>query len=228
MWLLGILLLVILVWIIWKPGDAIRSTLEWIQNQGAIGVLVFGAVYVLACVLLIPGSILTLGAGVLYGPLLGSVYVSVASVLGATISFLMGRFLVRDWVVQKFGSDPRFASLDDAVGQAGWRMVVMLRLSPVFPFNVLNYALGLTQVRLLDYVLASWIGMLPGTVLFVYIGSLLGWSVIQGGQSEHPRSTLEWVFYGVGMLATVWVTYSATQMARKALSKRLPEPHSHS
>lgn len=202
--------------------------LEKIRNLGPVGWLVFIGLYVAACVLFVPGSVLTLGAGAVFGVGLGSMLVSAGSVIGATLSFLIGRFFARDWVTKKAAANPRFAALDAAIGKEGWKIVGLLRLSPVFPFNLLNYLLGVTRVSLRDYVLASWIGMMPGTVMYVYLGSVFGTAV--SGQSRQ-RTPAEWALYGVGLVATIAVTVWITKIAKSALGRRLdsaPPPQSSS
>lgn len=198
----------------------LRRLLDWIREVGLAGVAVFAAVYITATVLFVPGSILTLGAGFVYGVVSGTVYVSVASTIGATAAFLVGRYLARDWVAGKVSGNPRFQSIDRAVGDEGWKIVGLTRLSPIFPFNLLNYAYGLTSVRLRDYFLASWIGMFPGTVMYVYIGSLAG-SLATVGAEERARTAGEWILYGVGLVATVVVTLFVTRLARRALSEKV-------
>lgn len=199
----------------------LRDMLEWIRDRGAAGVAVFIGVYIVATVLFVPGSILTLGAGFVYGVLFGTIWVSIASTIGATAAFIVGRYLTRDWVSGKISGNKRFASIDDAVGNEGWKIVGLTRLSPIFPFNLLNYAYGLTKVSLRDYFLASWIGMLPGTVMYVYIGSLAGDLATIGG--ERSRTTVDWIIYGVGLAATIVVTVFVTRLARKALTRRIDD-----
>src|SRR5215471_6879819 len=155
-----------------RLGGELTSALNAISALGPAAPLAFIAIYIVACVLFIPGSILTIGAGVIFGVIWGSIYVSIASTAGATAAFLVGRYFAREAVARRIEGNPRFRSVDDAVAREGWKIVLLTRLSPVFPFNLLNYAYGLTRVRLGEYVLASWIGMIPATVLFVYIGSL--------------------------------------------------------
>jgi uncharacterized membrane protein YdjX (TVP38/TMEM64 family) len=198
----------------------LRQLLDWINEIGIVGGAVFVAVYVAATVLFVPGSILTLGAGFVFGVLQGTIYVSVASTLGATAAFLVGRYFARDWVAQKVSSNERFQAIDNAVGREGWKIVGLTRLSPIFPFNMLNYAYGLTKVSVKGYFFASWIGMLPGTLMYVYIGSLAG-SIATLGTDGRARTTLEWILYGVGLVATVVVTVFVTRLARKALAQRV-------
>ncbi|MCX5826814.1 MAG: TVP38/TMEM64 family protein [Deltaproteobacteria bacterium] len=199
-----------------------RDALAWIEAAGPIGPLVFFGLYIAACVFMLPGSILSLGAGAVFGVVNGSLLVSLSSSAGATAAFLVGRYLARDFVARRVAGNTTFSSMDEAVASEGWKIVGLTRLSPVFPFNLLNYAFGLTRVSLRDYVLASWIGMMPGTVMYVYLGSLAG-SLAELGAKEsgHARSPAEWALYSVGLIATVAVTVVITRIARRALSRRM-------
>jgi uncharacterized membrane protein YdjX (TVP38/TMEM64 family) len=196
----------------------LRELLQWISGLGASAPLVFIPLYVVACVLFVPGSILTLSAGFLFGVVRGSVYVSVAATLGATLAFLIGRYFARQWVAARLANYPKFKAVDEAVAQEGWKIVALTRLSPVFPFNLLNYAFGLTQVRVRDYVIASWAGTLPGTILYVYLGSLAGdlARVVTGGAKRGPT---EWSLYAVGLLATIAVAVYVTRVSNRALKR---------
>ncbi|MDY7006254.1 MAG: TVP38/TMEM64 family protein [Cyanobacteriota bacterium] len=196
------------------------NALDWIETLGPWGPIAFIIIYILATVLFLPGSLLTLGAGLLFGPIFGSIYVSVASTIGATCAFLVGRYLARGWVSQQIEGNENFKAIDEAVADEGWKIVGLTRLSPIFPFNLLNYAFGLTQVSLRDYFFASWIGMMPGTVMYVYLGSLAG-SLATLGTEGGTRTTAEWILYGVGLIATVAVTLYVTKIARKALQKKI-------
>jgi uncharacterized membrane protein YdjX (TVP38/TMEM64 family) len=182
--------------------------------------VIFVLVYVAATVLFLPGSILTLGAGALFGVVKGSIVVSISATLGATAAFLVGRYLAQDWVARKIEGNPRFKAIDEAVAHEGWKIVGLTRLSPVFPFNLLNYAFGLTRVSLRDYFFASWIGMMPGTVMYVYLGSLAG-DLAAVGAGQGGRTPAPWALYVVGLLATVTVTVYVTRLARAALAKRI-------
>jgi uncharacterized membrane protein YdjX (TVP38/TMEM64 family) len=198
----------------------LRRSLDWIAGLGPGGPIIFILIYILACVLFIPGSVLTLGAGVLFGVVRGAVAVSVASTFGATAAFLVGRYLARSWVEKKIQGNQKFKAIDEAVAREGWKIVGLTRLSPVFPFNLLNYAFGLTRVSLRDYFFASWIGMMPGTVMYVYIGSLAGDLATLGTQGR-SRGAGEWALYVVGLAATVAVTVYVTRIARKALERKV-------
>ena len=199
-----------------------RNALAWIEGAGPIGPIVFFGLYIAACVLMLPGSILTLGAGAVFGVVNGSLLVSLSSTVGATAAFLVGRYLAREMVARRVAGNPSFRAMDEAVASEGWKIVGLTRLSPVFPFNVLNYAFGLTRVSLRDYMLASWIGMIPGTVMYVYLGSLAG-SLAELGAKEggRTRPPAEWALYLVGLIAPVAVTVVITRIARRALDRRI-------
>jgi uncharacterized membrane protein YdjX (TVP38/TMEM64 family) len=196
--------------------ELLKEALGWVAELGPWGPFIFIAVYVVSTVFFIPGSVLTLGAGAVFGVVWGSVYVSIGSTLGATAAFLVGRYLARDTIARKIEGNERFAAIDKAVATEGWKIVGLTRLAPVFPFTLLNYAFGLTRVKLGHYVLASWVGMIPGTVMYVYIGSLA-----QAATGERTRTTGEWVLYGVGLLAAVIVTVLVTRIAKQALARKM-------
>src|SRR2546428_9111738 len=140
--------------------DTLASFLEWVQGIGPWGAVLFGAVYVPAAVLLVPGSLLTLGTGFVFGLAKGTVIVSLGSTAGAAAAFLVGRTLAHDWVARRTAGRPRLAAIGRAVEIEGFKIVLLTRLSPVLPFNLLNYAFGLTAVPFRTYVVASWVGML--------------------------------------------------------------------
>ncbi len=198
----------------------LKDSLGWIAGLGLFGPVVFIVIYILACVLLIPGSILTLGAGFVFGVVRGTIIVSVAATLGATCAFLVGRYLARDWVSRQIDANPKFKAIDEAVAGEGWKIVGLVRLSPLFPFNLLNYMFGLTRVSLRHYFFASWIGMLPGTLMYVYIGSLAG-DLATLGASGRTRSPAEWALYVLGFAATVAFAVYITRLARNALDRRV-------
>ena len=156
-----------------QVGGVVPQFAAWVTTLGWWGPLVFIIGYALAVVALVPGSLLTLAAGAVFGLGQGVAYVFVAAVLGSSAAFLIARYVARSAVERRLANNPRFAALDTALGAQGWKIVLLLRLSPVFPFTMLNYSLGLTKVRFGDYLLAS-VGMLPGTLLYVYSGKLAG------------------------------------------------------
>ncbi|WP_199290109.1 TVP38/TMEM64 family protein [Leptolyngbya sp. FACHB-36] len=198
----------------------LQRLLLWVQGLGPSGAIAFIGIYVLATILFLPGSILTLGGGVLFGIGLGSVCVFVGAVIGAMLAFLIGRYLARGWVAKQLEGKVQFQAIDQAVAREGLKIVLLTRLSPIFPFNLLNYAFGVTQVSLRDYVLGS-IGMLPGTVIYVYIGSLAGNFASLGTETTAPPQLLQWLIRGVGLIAAVAVSFYITRIARKALEQSL-------
>jgi len=205
--------------------QAVQSALGWVDTLGTTGAIAFIALYTLATVLFIPGSLLTLGGGALFGVIFGSLYVFTGAVLGATLAFLIGRYLARGWVAHRIEANPKFKAIDDAIAREGFKIVLLARLSPVFPFNLLNYSLGITQVSLRDYLL-GFAGMIPGTVMYVYIGSLAGnFAMVGVNQATNAElQPLQWMIRIVGLIATVVVTLYVTQIARKALDHHVSNP----
>ncbi len=213
---LGLLGTVVALSLFLPVKDIFLSFLEQVRALGIWGPVLLGAVYIAATVFMLPGAILGLGAGFLFGVIPGVITISVASTLGAGAAFLMGRFLARDWVAEKVASMPRFAALDAAVAREGFKIVFLTRLSPLFPFNLLNYAYGLTGVPFTQYFFASWIGMLPGTILYVYLGSAAH-SLAALAAGDTPKSPLEQVFFWGGLVLALVVVIFVTKVARKAL-----------
>ena len=196
----------------------ITQLLGWTRTLGVWGPIVVGVFYIPACVLMFPGAVIGLGAGLLFGVVTGTITVSLGSTLGACAAFLVGRTIARDWVSRKVRGNARFAAVSDAVAREGFKIVFLTRLSPVFPFNLLNYAYGLTTVPFWKYALASWIGMLPGTILYVYIGSTMG-SLADLAAGNVDGGTAQTVLKWVGLAVTILVTVLITRIARNALKE---------
>lgn len=220
--LIGIVLLVLLVALGRSLGGYVPRFAEWVESLGPLGPIAFVAGYAAAVVAFVPGSVLTLASGAIFGLVEGSIYVFVAAVLGSTGAFLIARHGARAAIERRIEGDDRFAAIDRAVGREGRKIVFLLRLSPVFPFNLLNYALGLTKVGLGDYLVAS-LGMLPGTVLYVYTGKLIGDVAAVAGGVEIERGLGGWIVLGVGLAATLFVTLYVTRLARRALADATDE-----
>ena len=202
--------------------ELLKRALLWIDSFGFWTPVAFIVIYNLATVLFVPGSIVTMGGGLIFGVVWGSVYVFIAATLGAISAFLIGRYLSRDWVAKLLEKHPNFKAIDEAVAREGFKIVFLTRLSPVFPFNLLNYAFGVTKVSLKDYFLGS-IGMIPGTVMYVYLGSLACdcAALKTVSQSTNPQvETVQWLMRVVGFIATVTVTLYVTRIAKKALEKK--------
>ena len=197
-------------------GRYVPDFARWVDGLGVWGPIVFILAYAAAAVAFVPGSLLTLAAGAIFGLAWGVVYVFIAAVLGSAAAFLVSRYVARDAIEYRIGANAKFAAIDRAVGAQGRKIVFLLRLSPVFPFNLLNYGLGLTRVRFTDYLIAS-IGMLPGTVLYVYYGKLAGDVAALAGGAAPEKGAGYYGVLAVGLAATVIVTTIVTRIARRAL-----------
>lgn len=198
----------------------LRNFNSWVAHAGVGGIFIFIGVYALATVLLAPGSILTIGAGFAFGLWKGFLAVSAGSTLGAALAFLVARFIARDRVEAIVKRNKKFRRIDNAIGKQGATLIFLLRLSPVIPFNLSNYFYGLTSVKFGPYVLASWIGMIPGTFLYVYIGTASQAAVFAttGGEAV-KRGWQYWTFTSVGLIATLIVTIWVAKIARDTLRK---------
>ena len=195
--------------------------LGWVEGLGVWGLVLIVGIYLVACLLFLPGSMVTMGAGFLFGVVWGTAAASIGSTLGATAAFLVGRTLARPWVERKVAGHARFRAIDRAVGEHGLKIVLLIRLSPLFPFNLLNYAFGLTRVSLRDYFLASWIGMLPGTLMYAYLGSVAK-SLAELASGKAGGSVGQQVLFVVGLVVTVVVTVLVTRIAKRALDQAVP------
>ena len=200
----------------------LAGILDWIDSLGVIAPLVFIGLYVVITVAFVPASIVTLGAGVVFGVVKGSLFVFIGAMLGATAAFLIGRYVARDWISKKVANNQKFQAIDDAIGREGRKIIFLIRLSPAFPFNLLNYALGLTKVSVVDYVLGT-LGIIPGTIMYVYLGSLAGNLATLGSGDGPSNPGVVWAIRIIGFIATVAVTVYVTKVARKALSEQVPD-----
>jgi len=188
-----------------------------VDALGVWGPVVFIAGYAIACVAFVPASLLTLAAGALFGVMRGTVFVLAGATLGSLAAFIIARYLARDWIAARLAKDTRFAAIDAAIAEQGRKVVFLLRLSPVIPFSVLNYALGLTKVRIGDFVLAS-VGMLPGTLLYVYSGKLASVVVGATDATAPAKGPAFYTVLGLGLAATAAVTVLITRVAKRALA----------
>jgi uncharacterized membrane protein YdjX (TVP38/TMEM64 family) len=198
----------------------LESALASITALGPWGPAIFVLLYVAATVLLLPAVALTLGAGALFGVVWAFAIVTLSATLGAVAAFLVGRYLARDWVARRVAVTAWLGAVDEAVAREGWKIVVLTRLSPAFPFVLLNYAFGLTRVPLRHYVPATLVGMMPGVALYAYLGSLAG-EVAAAAAGSRARTPWEWGLYALGFVATLTVTVYATRLARTALARRV-------
>ena len=201
-----------------KAGPLVEQLAQWVEGIGLWGPVVFILGYAVATVAMIPGSLLTLAAGAIFGLFRGTIYVFVAATLGSCAAFLVSRYVARRAVERKLKDNTKFASIDRAIGERGLWIVILLRLSPIFPFNLLNYGLGLTKVRFIDYALASF-AMIPGTLLYVYYGYAAGTVAAAAAGTEREKGPLDYALLGVGLVATIVVTALVTRVARRALKE---------
>ncbi len=199
-------------------GRYVPQFAQWVHGLGVWGPVVFIIGYAVAAVAFVPASLLTLAAGAIFGLGAGVVYVFIAATIGAAAAFLVSRYVARRAIERRLTSNAKFAAIDRAVGAQGRKIVFLLRLSPVFPFNLLNYGLGLTQVRFADYVIAS-VGMLPGTVLYVYYGKLAGDVAALAGGAAPEKGAGYYAVLILGLAATIAVTTVVTRTARRALQE---------
>jgi uncharacterized membrane protein YdjX (TVP38/TMEM64 family) len=213
---LGALAVAVLVVLVRQGGAYVPAFAQWVHGLGVWGPLVFIVGYIVAVVALMPAFLLTLAAGAIFGLGFGLLYVFIAAVLGSAAAFLISRYLARGMIERRLAGNARFAAIDRAVGAQGRKIVFLLRLSPAFPFTLLNYSLGLTRVRVVDYLIAS-IGMLPGTLLYVYYGKLAGDVAALAGGATVEKGAGYYAVLVLGLVATVLVTVLVTRIARNAL-----------
>jgi uncharacterized membrane protein YdjX (TVP38/TMEM64 family) len=205
-----------------QVGGYIPQFAHWVDGLGVWGPVVFALGYAVATVGFIPGSLLTLAAGAIFGLGKGTVIVFFGATLGAALAFLVARYVARDAVARRIAGNARFAAIDRAVAREGLKIVTLLRLAPIFPFNLMNYGLGLTKVRFRDYVLAS-VGMIPGTFLYVYYGKALGSLAAIAGGAQIERGAGYWATFGVGLAAALGVAVYVARLAKKALAEEVED-----
>lgn len=215
---LGLVAFAMLYLLAREAGGYIPQVAAWVQTLGFWGPLAFIVIYALAVVGFVPGALLTLAGGAIFDLVSGTIYVFTAAVLGSCAAFLMARYVARDAIAKRIDENPKFASIDRAVGEQGLKIIFLLRLSPAFPFTFLNYALGLTRVSLRDYALASF-GMIPGTILYVYYGKLIGDVAALASGAAPEKGAAYYAVLGVGLVATVVVTAFVTRVATRALKQ---------
>jgi uncharacterized membrane protein YdjX (TVP38/TMEM64 family) len=194
--------------------ELLRSFQGWVVSLGPAGWVLYALAYAACCVLFVPASILTLGAGALYGLGTGTAIVLAGATLGATLSFLLAKTVLRKRIEKMTAGNPRFAALDKAIAKEGAKIVFLVRLSPVFPFTYINYAFGLTGVRTAPYVLASFVGMIPGTFAYVYLGAAA--ATAASGQMDATRKALQIGGAVAALLVAIFVARVASKAIRGA------------
>ena len=219
--LLIVAMLAALAWLSLEMGDRLPALMTWIDGQGFWGPVAFVLIYAVAVLLWLPGSWLTLTAGVLFDLAPATLYVFLGSTVGSILAFLAARYVARDFVTRRLANSPRLSRLDRALEGQGLKVVALLRLSPLFPFTPLNFLLGLTRVRFRDYLIASP-AMLPASVLYIYSGKVIGDLALLAGGAPSERGVADWLLLALGLLATALATWLIARMARRALDEELP------
>jgi len=191
-----------------------------IQEAGPLGWFLFIGLYALCCLLFIPGSILTLAAGAVYGFWGGSALVLAGNGLGSILSLLVTRYFLRDWMARRIAGNSRLKALEKAIAHHDWKLVLLTRLSPIMPFSLINYSLGLTKISAWRFLLATEVGAIPATFVYVYIGTLTG-NLARIAPDLKQHRSMEWTFQGVGLLLAIGVTIYVTRLATRALNQRL-------
>ncbi len=196
----------------------LQKTLVWMKGMGPFAPLLFVAVYALTCVFFVPSFFFTFGAGSLFGIALGIPLALLGTGLGSAAALIIGRYGARNFVAKRFENNSKFKALETALGKKGWQIVVLARLSPVFPFSVGNYAFGLTPISVRAYFFASMLGTIPSAAVYVYLGKITG-SLAGPGRTHSPA---EWGLLILGLIATVALTLVIQRTAKKALAERVP------
>jgi len=196
-------------------SEFLHHSMEWIAHSGWIGAVWFVVLYTLTCVFFLPGSILTIGAGAVYGFWFSTALVAISSTVGAAVNFLTSRYLARNWMQRKIGHNAKFRALEKAVCAEGWRMILVSRMSPIIPHSLVSYAAGLIRISFWKFTFASFVGFLPQSVAYTYIGAVVG-KALRTSAGVTPHDPVTWAFYGLGLVATLVVTAITTRIARRS------------
>jgi len=188
----------------------VPNVIERTASSGPVGYLGFILIYIVSTVMMLPGSPLTFTAGALFGFWKGLIFVSIGSTLGASCAFMVSRYLIRKSIEKRVLKNKKFQSIDNEIDEQGWKIVILARLSPIIPFFLLNYALGITKIRFIHFIFASWVGMIPGTTVYVLMGTM-GGAFING-----KKSSFEWLLLGMGLIATILVTLLISKIVKNS------------
>jgi uncharacterized membrane protein YdjX (TVP38/TMEM64 family) len=202
--------------------EFLHHSMEWIAQSGWVGVAGFIILYTLTCVFFLPGSVLTVGAGAVYGFWFSTVLVTISSTVGAVVNFLTSRYLARSWMQKRLGRNAKFLALERAVSTEGWRMMLISRMSPIIPHSLVSYAAGLIRISFWRFTLASFVGFLPQSAAYTYVGAVVG-KAVRTSAGVTPHDPVIWAFYGLGLVATLAVTVLTTRIARRSWKTYLAE-----
>lgn len=210
--------------------ELLSMSMEWIKGSGWVGMVVFILLYTLVFVFLLPGSPFVIGVAAVYGFWLSVPLVALSSTCGGAVSFLISRYLARDWIERKLGHDRRFHVLERAVGSAGWKVILLSRISPIMPHTLVSYAAGLTRISFWRFTMATFLGFLPMSIAYSYTGAFLG-KAVRASSGSTPTDPVTWAFYILGFIATIVATVLATRATSRAweetvgqTEKAQPEP----
>lgn len=212
-WLgLAALLVLCVLWYFLPVAEGTKALRNWVMALGVLGVVAFAAIYIVGTLLLVPGGALTLAAGLIFG-FWGFPLVVVSGTISASLAFLIARYMMRDRVKALVRKKPVYGAIDDAITEDGWKIVGLVRLSPLVPFGLQNYLFGTTEVSFAGYVAATFFGIMPGTLVYIWLGTLGG---ATGGHKTGPG---EWALLGLGLAATVVVSVLVGRKAQQKLKK---------
>jgi uncharacterized membrane protein YdjX (TVP38/TMEM64 family) len=213
----GAIAVALLIWLGGRwAGPHMLGVLVDVRQWGLVAPVAFMLLYAVSVVALVPASVMTMAGGAVFGLMRGVAFSFGGALLGSTVAFLLGRYVARRVIERKLATMPRFAAIDRAVSAQGRRIVFLLRLSPIVPFNFLNYALGVTRISIKDFAIAS-AGMLPGAVMYTYAGKVTGEALALAGQAELPKNASYYAILVAGLAATLAATTVITRTARRAL-----------
>jgi len=213
----GAIAVALLIWLGGRwAGPGMLGVIVDVRQWGLVAPVAFMLLYAVSVVALVPASVLTMAGGAVFGLVRGVAFSFGGALLGSTVAFLLGRYVARRVIERKLATMPRFAAIDRAVSAQGRRIVFLLRLSPIVPFNFLNYALGVSRISIKDFVIAS-AGTLPGAVMYAYAGKVTGEALALAGQAELPKNASYYAILVAGLAATLAATTVITRTARRAL-----------
>jgi uncharacterized membrane protein YdjX (TVP38/TMEM64 family) len=196
-------------------SEFLHHSMEWIASSGWVGAVWFIVLYTLTCVFFLPGSLLTVGAGAVYGFWFSTALVTISSTVGAGVNFLTSRYLIRNWMQRKLGHSAKFRALEKAVSAEGWRIILISRMSPIIPHSLVSYAAGLIPISFSRFIFASFVGFLPQSAAYTYVGAVVG-KALRTSAGVTPHDPVTWTFYGFGLVATLVVTAITTRVARRS------------
>ena len=197
------------------------SMLLWVDSQGKSGAIAFVVIYAVATIICIPGSILALAGGALFGSFWGAIIVFLGGFLGAVSVFSLGRYLLKNWVKHQLSKNRYLQAINRAIAAEGWKIAILLHISPIIPFNILNYALGASKLAFKDFIIATAIGIIPGVMLYTFLGSAFGDLTMIVMNSAQPRSKIQWLFSIAGVIVTITMIAYLGHVAKDKLKEKL-------